>query len=137
MLTVSVVCVVTGQPSAMPGGETTDDGGQDQHAQHPQARAQDQGDHHQEPGQAHYQEEGAIITVGVFAGRATAGCFTASLAGQQQDVSQHHWQGNSRMFHSITGRATAGCFTASLAGYSRMFHSITGRLQPQQELLSR
>ena len=106
MLTVSVVCVVTGQPSAMPGGETTDDGGQDQHAQHPQARAQDQGDHHQEPGQAHYQEEGAIITVGVFAGRATAGCFTASLAGY------------SRMFHSITGRATAGCFTASLAGYS-------------------
>ena len=63
----------------MPGGETADDGGQDQHAQHPQARAQDQGDHHQEPGQAHHQEEGAIITVGVFAG-------------------------DSGMFHSITGR---------------------------------
>ena len=37
VLTAYVVCVVTGQPSAMPGGETTDDGGQDQHAQHPQA----------------------------------------------------------------------------------------------------
>ena len=87
MLTVCVVCVVTGQPSAMPGGETTDDGGQDQHAQHPEARAQDQGDHHQEPGQAHYQEEGAIITVGVFAGRATAGCFAASLAGYSRSKS--------------------------------------------------
>lgn len=80
LLTVCVFFLVTGQLAAMPGGEAADDGGQDEHAEHPQARAQDQGDHHQKPGQAHHQEKRAIITVSVFANRVTAEHFRAPLA---------------------------------------------------------
>ena len=79
------LCVCdTGQSSAMPGGEAANGGGQDQHAEHPEARAQDQGDHHQEPGQAHHQEKGAIITNN--AGATTAGTLIFGEEGESVAV---------------------------------------------------